>query len=164
MISVLRRSVNLFSGGASDDKVQTAVRLEGDIIKGYQNNKAGISLPAHINGDGSYLDSLTGFARENNALVLYGGQLVPPCGPSPTLSCTVNSLYYIPQCPPPGTQITDKKGGLACQGGHGRGSSTQINPAAAIMRTTSDTTANRANEGASDEEHGLSSSHVGFVQ
>ncbi len=94
--------VNLFIGGSSD-KVQSAVRYETDIIQGYSSKK--VTLPAHINGDGSYLQSLNGFDRENNALVLYGGWVAQSC-PSLTLSCTLNSLYYIPQCAPPGVQIT----------------------------------------------------------
>lgn len=66
-------AVNLFSGGSSSDKVQTAVQFEGYLINGYQNSKLKVSLPAHINGNGSYFSSLTGYDRENNALVLYGG-------------------------------------------------------------------------------------------
>lgn len=108
--------VNLFSG-SSGNKVQTVVTDEGYIIHGYTNSKSKISLPAHINGDGSYLRALTGLERENNALILYGGWLVPPCGSSPSLTCTVNSLYYLPQCPSPGVQVTNKQGNLVCQGG-----------------------------------------------
>lgn len=108
--------VNLFSG-SSGNKVQTVVTDEGYIIHGYTNSKSKISLPAHINGDGSYLRTLAGLERENNALILYGGWLVPPCGSSPSLTCTVNSLYYLPQCPSPGIQVTNKQGNLVCQGG-----------------------------------------------
>lgn len=70
-----------------------------------------MSLPAHINGDGSYLRNLTGVERENNALVLYSGN-----GCSNT-ACTLSALYYIPQCPSPGVQVTNKAGNLVCQGG-----------------------------------------------
>jgi hypothetical protein len=109
--------VNTFSGGSSTDKVQTAVRYEGYIIKGYSYtvNHQKVSLPAHINGDGSYLSSLTGYERENNALVIYAGDLVG-CG-SGNYSCVVASLYYVSQCPSPGVQVTDKHGNLVCQGG-----------------------------------------------
>lgn len=100
--------VNIFSGGSSD-KVQGAVTYEGDIINGYKSKTT--TLPAHINGDGSYLRNLTGLERENNALVLYSGN---GCS---SLSCTVNSLYYIPQCPSPGVQVTNKQGNSVCQGG-----------------------------------------------
>ena len=106
--------VNLFSGGGSSDKVQTAVRFEGYIINGYTSSKPKVSLPAHVNGDGSNLRTLTGRERENNALVLYGGA-VSNCNGA--LACTVNELYYAPQCPLPGVQATDKHGNLLCQGG-----------------------------------------------
>lgn len=104
--------VNLFSGGNSD-KVQAAVAYEGEIINGNKRP----AEPAHINGDGSYLRALHGNERENDALVLYGGYLVPACGQNPTLACILNSLYYVPQCPPPGVQIQDNHGNLKCQGG-----------------------------------------------
>lgn len=106
--------INLFSGGSSTDKVQTSVRFEGYIINGYTNGKTKISLPAHINGNGSYLSSLTGVERENNALVLYSGNLSCKSG---DYGCVVISLYYIPQCPSPGVQTTNKQGNLVCQGG-----------------------------------------------
>jgi len=101
--------VNVFSGG-SGDKVQTSVTYEGYIISGNRS----LGLPAHINGNGSYLRSLHGGERENNALVLYGGYLYSCKNKQP---CIVNSLYYIPQCPSPGVQVTNKQGNLVCQGG-----------------------------------------------
>lgn len=105
--------INVFSGGNSD-KVQAAVTYEGYLINGYTNSKTKVSIPAHINGDGSYLRILHGNERENNALVLYAGD-VSNCNGSTT--CTVGDLYFVPQCPAPGVQVTNKQGNLVCQGG-----------------------------------------------
>jgi len=80
-------AINSFSGGNNDD-VQEVVNYENDTI----NGKNGV--PARTNEDGTALDPLTSQQREDNALVLYSGNL-GGCGYN---LCTANKLYYIPVC------------------------------------------------------------------
>jgi hypothetical protein len=80
-------AINSFSGGNNDD-VQEVVNYESDTI----NGKNGV--PARTNEDGTALDTLTSQQRENNAPVLYSGNL----GSCANTLCTANKLYYIPVC------------------------------------------------------------------
>lgn len=103
--------VTKFSGGSNkvSDDVQDVVRWAGYLING-----DGTTVQSHVNSDGSKLAPLDAFQRENNALMEYGGYLSEHCTNLP-LSCVVNYLYYIPQCPPPGTyNCTNKK--CTCSG------------------------------------------------
>lgn len=104
-------AVTKFSGGSNKlpDDVQDVVRWEGYLING-----SGTTVQSHVNSDGSKFASLDAFQRENNALMEYGGYLSVHC-PNLPLSCVVNYLYYIPQCPSPGTyNCTNKK--CTCSG------------------------------------------------
>jgi hypothetical protein len=88
--------VAIFSNGSAtvDDKVQDAVRYEGYIINGYQSGK--VKIPAHVNGStGKNMDGLDAVSRENNALVLYAGDIPSSCK---DVSCSVQYLYYYPTC------------------------------------------------------------------
>jgi hypothetical protein len=97
--------VNKFSGGSKrvDDFVQDAVRFEGYIRNGYSSR--GVTVPAHENADGSPISVLDAVDKEDNALVLYAGD-VTSC--QQNVACVTNSLYWFPQCSGTVTTYTKK--------------------------------------------------------
>lgn len=97
-------AVTKFSGESkrTSDDVQNAVAWEGDLING-----EGTTVQSHVNSEGTKLGALDAFERENNALMEYGGFLSKHC-PGLNDSCVVNYLYYVPQCPAPGTYSCTK--------------------------------------------------------
>ncbi len=97
-------AVNLFSGATSPNKITIAAGYENDIINGVKSPK----IPGHVG-----LVSLTGFQLENMALVLYAGD-VPS---NESLATVLTQQYYMPQCPAPGVQGTNKQGNLTCSTG-----------------------------------------------
>jgi hypothetical protein len=101
-------AVNLFSGTTKPNKIQLAATYANDIIKGDSKSKP--PIPGY-----SGLNPPVGSQLENMALVLYGGWLVPACGPNPSEQCTLDSEYYIPYCS--GTQGQNKQGNLTCSTG-----------------------------------------------